>query len=151
MYKKILLAYDGSVEGRAALVEGARLAQTCQAETVLLAVVDISAGLIIAEGTMAGTIEYQREAYAKILDEGVARLKELGFAAEPRLEFGEPAQQIAAVAKETGADLVVVGHRKQGTLARWWNGSVGASLLDQINCSLLIAQTQAEEAPAQSE
>src|SRR5690606_33106342 len=104
------------------------------------AVVDISAGLIIAEGTMAGTIEYQREAYAKILEEGVARLAEVGLSPEARLEFGEPSQQIATVAKETGADLVVVGHRQKGGLARWWSGSVGATLLDQLQCSLLIAQ-----------
>ena len=144
MYTKVLLAYDGSVEGRTALREGARLAKLCGAQTILLAVVDISAGLIIAEGTMAGTIEYQREAYAQILEEGVTRLKDMGFTPEARLEFGEPAQQIAAVAKETGADLVVVGHRPRGTLARWWSGSVGASLLDQIGCSLLIAQPQSE-------
>src|SRR5690606_32075389 len=110
---------------------------------ILLAVVDLSAGLIIAEGTMADTIEYQQEAFAKILEEGVVRLKELGFASPTaRLEFGEPAQQIASIAKELGVGLIVVGHRKQGALARRWNGSVGASLLDQISCSLLIAQPE---------
>jgi len=145
MYKKVLLAYDGSVEGRMALREGARLAKLSDAETILLAVVDISAGLIIAEGTMAGTIEYQREAYAKILEEGVERLTAMGFSPEARLEFGEPAQQIAAVAKEMGVDLVVVGHRQRGRLARWWSGSVGANLLDHLQCSLLIAQPQGEE------
>ena len=42
MYKKVLLAYDGSVEGRRALREGAKLAQLCQAEVFLLAVVEVS-------------------------------------------------------------------------------------------------------------
>jgi len=32
MYKKVLLAYDGSIEGRRALREGAKLAQLCEAE-----------------------------------------------------------------------------------------------------------------------
>jgi len=40
MYKKVLLAYDGSIEGRLALREGAKLAQLCGAEVFLLAVVE---------------------------------------------------------------------------------------------------------------
>ena len=38
MYKRILLAYDGSVEGRTALREGALLARQCGAKVFLLAV-----------------------------------------------------------------------------------------------------------------
>ena len=39
MYKRVLLAYDGSIEGRRALREGAKLAQLCGADVFLLAVV----------------------------------------------------------------------------------------------------------------
>ena len=42
MYRKVLLAYDGSIEGRRALREGAKLAQLCRAEVFLLAVVELS-------------------------------------------------------------------------------------------------------------
>jgi nucleotide-binding universal stress UspA family protein len=38
MYKKVLLAYDGSIEGRLALREGAKLAQLCRAEVFLVIV-----------------------------------------------------------------------------------------------------------------
>ena len=38
MYKRILLAYDGSLEGRTALREGALLARQCDAEVFLLSV-----------------------------------------------------------------------------------------------------------------
>ena len=38
VYKRILLAYDGSVEGRTALREGALLARQCGAEVFLLSV-----------------------------------------------------------------------------------------------------------------
>src|SRR5258705_1574690 len=50
LYKKVLLAYDGSIEGRRALREGARIAQLCSAEVFLLAVVEVSAGT----GTLDG-------------------------------------------------------------------------------------------------
>jgi nucleotide-binding universal stress UspA family protein len=44
LYKKVLLAYDGSIEGRLALREGAQLAQFCGADVFLLAVVEPSFG-----------------------------------------------------------------------------------------------------------
>ena len=45
----------------------------------------------------------------------------------------------ALTAREMNADLIVVGHRDQGTLARWLNGSVGASILHHPPCSVLVA------------
>lgn len=145
MYGKVLLAYDGSVEGRLALREGARLAQLCGAEVFLLAVVNLSTGFVMAEGAMPGVVEHQQDAYREVLAEGVERLKAMGFSPTARLENGDPTNQITAVAREISADLVVVGHRHQSPLARWWRGSVGANLLEELNCSLLIAQMVAGE------
>ena len=39
MYRKILLTYDGTIEGRRALHEGAEVARTFGAQTHLLAVI----------------------------------------------------------------------------------------------------------------
>lgn len=142
MYGKVLLAYDGSVEGRLALREGAKLAKLCEADVFLLAVVNISTGIMMAEGAAPGAVEQQRDAYEKVLEEGVLRLQAMGFSPTARIEFGDPANQIAAVASEINADLVVVGHRHQSTFARWWRGSVGANLLEQLQCSLLIVQNR---------
>lgn len=140
MYAKVLLAYDGSVEGRLALREGARIAQICGAEVVLLAVVGFTSGIVLAEGAAPGAIEAEREAYEEVLAEGVRRLQAMGFAPTARLEVGDPAAQIERVARETGADLVVAGHRRRGPLARWWSGSVAPYLLDHLDCSLLISR-----------
>lgn len=145
MYRKILLAYDGSVEGRRALDEGAMLARLCKAEVMLLAVVDLSAGIVMAEGAAPGAAEHQEEAYARILADGAEHLKAFGFPVETRLEFGNPARQIALTARQWAADLVVAGHRHQGALARWWSGSVGSSLLDDLSCSLLVAQNGGQD------
>ncbi len=59
MYRNILLAYDGSVEGRLALREGAKLAQLCGSEVCLLAVVEISATVAL-EGQLGTSINEQR-------------------------------------------------------------------------------------------
>ena len=139
MYHRILLAYDGSMEGRRALREGALLARTCRAKVFLLSVVATSAGMQIGESALAGAVVHEQETYRLLFDEGVERLRALGFEPVSRLVQGEAAQEIAAFAREVSADLVVVGHRRQGLLARWWSGSTGASLLNQVGCSLLIA------------
>jgi nucleotide-binding universal stress UspA family protein len=142
VYNKVLLAYDGSVEGRRALREGARIAQFCGAEVFLLAVVEVSAGTGTLEGGLAIPITEQVEIYKNILGEGVERLKAMGFAPTARLGMGEAGREIAAVAEEIGANLVVVGHRPDGPLARWWFGSVGTYLVKHLRCSVLVAQTE---------
>jgi nucleotide-binding universal stress UspA family protein len=53
---------------------------------------------------------------------------------------GEPAPTIGAYAREIKADLVVVGHRKQTILQRWWSGPTGAYVSDFMNCSILVAR-----------
>ena len=81
-----------------------------------------------------------RLATASILQEGVERLKALGFEPVASLVQGEPAKVIARFAHEVSADLVVVGHRKQSAVARWWSGSTDAYLMDHIGCTLLVAR-----------
>jgi nucleotide-binding universal stress UspA family protein len=79
MYKRSLLAYDGSVEGGTALREGALLAKQCGAEVFLLSVLADSGTLLLSEVTLAGASVQMEDSFRQILDEGVARLKKLGF------------------------------------------------------------------------
>ena len=140
MYKRVLLAYDGSIEGRRALREGAKLAQLCHADVFLLAVVELSS-IMVTEG-LTIPIDEQTASYKAILAEGVERLKALGFSPTSRLETGDAGQKISEVAEEIDAHLVVVGHRPQGRLAGWWFGSVGSYLVKRLRCSVLVAQTE---------
>ncbi|QOZ23131.1 universal stress protein [Bradyrhizobium sp. CCBAU 51753] len=140
MYRKVLLAYDGSIEGRRALREGAKLAQLCRAEVFLLAVVELPS-IVTPDAGLTIPIDEQTANYRAILAEGVERLKALGFSPTARLETGDPGHTIADVAEEIGAQLVVVGHRPQGHLARWWFGSVGSYLVKRLRCSVLVGQT----------
>jgi nucleotide-binding universal stress UspA family protein len=142
MYKKVLLAYDGSIEGRRALREGAKLAQLCQADVFLLAVVETASSVAALEGGVMISMDEQFEIYRNILAEGVERLKAMGFSPTARLGMGAPGPEIAGVAEEIGANLVVVGHRPSGPLARWLFGSVGTYLVKHLRCSVLVAQTE---------
>jgi nucleotide-binding universal stress UspA family protein len=139
MYKHVLLAYDGTLEGARALREGALLANTCRSKVMLLSVVPENAGTRTAESAYAGLVAQQVDEYKALLARAVERLKALGFNPSARLVVGEAAPTIGAVAKEISADLVVVGHHRQTFLSRWWSGSTDAYLSDHVHCSLLFA------------
>jgi len=140
MFRKILLAYDGTLEGAQALREGALLAKACGAEVVLLSVAPDTAGVKMAEGVQGGVVAQLVESHRELLERAVARLKQLGFKPLARLEVGDPAPTIGRVAREVKADLVVVGHHKQSFLSRWWSGSDDkVYLCDHIGCSLLVS------------
>jgi len=148
-FERILLAYDGSEQGRIALRRTLPLLGAGEVEVHLLAVVPLTGAVAAAEGFYTESMyEAERERIEKILAEGVALLKQRGVDAEGHLRAGEPAHQIARLADELGVNLVVVGHQRRGVLARWWQGSVGASLLDRLNCSLLVAQACEADQPS---
>lgn len=141
MYRHILLAYDGTEEGRLALREGALLAKVSGAKVTLLAVVDPGYGLGLGVdpiGTYFPTD--QTASFEKVLEEGVQRLTRMGLPHVARLERGQPAERIAAIARDSQADLVVVGHRRQGVVAGWLLGSVTADLTNSLTCSLLVGR-----------
>lgn len=138
MYQRILLAFDGSPDGREALAQVETLASACGATVHLLAIIDPSESMLIVEA-MSFIPDNQRFVIQAVLDEGLRRLQGAGCTAISELKYGKPTEQIILSAREIDADLIVIGHRDQGTLARWLNGSVGELILHQPPCSVLVA------------
>src|SRR5574341_340819 len=143
-YSKILLAYNGSAEGKRALLECAELANFLHAETHLLAVASMPPSLFLTEGFVPEELlEEEKKRTQTVLDEGIATLKSRGFTAAGHLAVGEPVEEICRLAKDLGVHLIVIGHNQNTSFAaRWWKGSVGASLLDYAPCSILIAMSK---------
>ncbi len=140
-YSKILLAYNGSQEGKRALFEAADLASFLGADTHLLAVASMPPSLFLTEGFVPEELlEEEKKRTQSVLDEGIRSLRERGFSATGHLAVGEPVEEICRLAKSIGVNLIVLGHNQNTSFAaRWWKGSVGASLLDYAPCSILIA------------
>jgi nucleotide-binding universal stress UspA family protein len=137
-YRTILLAYDGTAEGRRALQEGAEVAKHLKAKTHLLAVVADDAGAAMAQAGGAAAPMERTQFYQGTLNEGVKFLKGEGLDATGYLVHGDPVAKIVKLAERVKADLVVVGHRERGPVARWWNTPTSMSLLDKLDCSVLI-------------
>ncbi len=138
MYRHILLAYDGSPEGAEALHQVVGIASGSTATIHLLVVIEQSDGIVPVEGlSFADPGESVAE---RVLDEGLQALRLHGLEACTMLRHGGAAEQIGLSAREVGADLVVVGHRKQNAIMRWLNGSVASDVLNRAPCSILVAQ-----------
>jgi len=140
MYERIVLAYDGTREGLIALREGALLGRRFGSKIFLLSVLPQSEGVRLAESVAGDLIGQQMTGYKELLARGVSVLKELGFDPVARLAVGEPAPLIGDFAREVKADLVVLGHRRQNLLQRWWSGSTGSYISDHVACSVLIGR-----------
>ncbi|MES2975298.1 MAG: universal stress protein [Pseudomonadota bacterium] len=145
MYKKILLAYDGSESGQKALLDCSDLAQWGDAQLSLVAVMPRHMDMIGLEGGMydTGIMEHEKTRYNTILEEGLRRLSETGRSATGEVLVGESIDEITKYAKKINADLIVVGHKHlDGWAARWWRGSISGALIEHAPCSVLVAITQ---------
>jgi len=141
MAKKILVAYDGTREGHRGLLEFAKTLPQRDVDIHLLAVIRLSAKDVMAETYLPNSVvDDEKQQYESIIQEGRKLIAQRGYQVTTHLEFGEPTEQIVRLANELPAELIVIGHKRRTSLAsRWWHNSVGASLLEQSPCSILIA------------
>ncbi|MEO8753332.1 MAG: universal stress protein [Casimicrobiaceae bacterium] len=143
MYKRILLAYDGSECGQKALLDCQDIAQWSQSQLFLVAVMPLPAAYI-AEGAIldSGHEEQARQQYRDVLDEGIRRLSQSGYTATGEVVVGESVNEITKYARRIEADLIVVGHKHlEGLAARWWRGSTSPALIERAHCSVLVVIT----------
>jgi nucleotide-binding universal stress UspA family protein len=145
MYKRILLAYDGSEAGQKALLDSQEVCQMNQgAQLFLVAVMPQDSVFIGGEGAFYDPqlADLEKKKFQGVLAEGLQRLSGTTQPAKGELLVGHPVDAIATYAKKIEADLIVVGHKHQQSWAkRWWSGSVSKSLIEHSPCSVLVAIT----------
>ncbi|HXV29562.1 MAG TPA: universal stress protein, partial [Sinorhizobium sp.] len=59
---------------------------------------------------------------------------------DKRVEPGDYAETILAVAEEVGADMIVVGNRGLGPLRGMLVGSVSQKVVQHANCSVMVVR-----------
>ena len=138
MFKKILVAYDGSDAAKRAFDLGLDLAQKYGAALRVLAVVkppefgDEVETEVIIENSRG---HYQRE--LRPLRDHTTKL---GFSVDYAIEVGHPAERIVIDAETWGADLIVGGHRGHGLMGRWLLGSVAKQVMHHATCAVLVGR-----------
>ena len=144
MYKRILLAYDGSESGQKALLDGLDIAQWSHADLHLIAVMPPTTPIIAAEGGIYDSEleEQMKKKYQGILEDGLRRLASSGYSAKGEVLVGDSVEVIIGQAKKITADLIVVGHKHLDSwAARWWRGSRSPALIEHSRCSVLVVIT----------
>lgn len=141
MYKRVLLAYDGSETGQKALLNCRDIAQWSHSELFLVAImpppINVAVDGVFYDG--GSDAESVRREYQEILADGLKQLFEAGHAATGEVLVGDSVEQIAGYARQISADLIVVGHRHLDSwAARWWRGSSTRALIEHAPCSVLV-------------
>jgi nucleotide-binding universal stress UspA family protein len=136
MFRKILVAVDGSRHSSRALEFADDLSRRYKAPLLLLHAFPHVSDLL-------GTPQYERMLEARsligeqLLASAHAQVNER-TQVETQLIEGPPAPAILRVAAEEGCDLIVVGSRGHGQLAGILLGSVSSVVAQRAGCPVLI-------------
>jgi nucleotide-binding universal stress UspA family protein len=74
------------------------------------------------------------------VERSVRKLIEAGFTAEPVYQLGKPAKAIMQIASKQHADLIVMGAKGLGGIARILLGSVSTRVAEYATCSVLVVR-----------
>jgi nucleotide-binding universal stress UspA family protein len=135
----VLVPYDGSTMARGALEFACETFD--DAELVVLYVVNTS---ITFEpetyvGVKLGEIYEKRETEGeKHLDEAVEIAEEYGRSITTVLDHGEPSKVILKQIEERDVDHVVMGSHSQGTIERFFLGSVSERVVERAPASVSV-------------
>jgi nucleotide-binding universal stress UspA family protein len=143
MFKKILVAVDGSDASLKALDYVAHLADKYNSELKIVSVVEPLPQLYTtgtSQAYHAKHMEIQEENYKKTHREQRKRLNEEypNLKISAMMETGRPAPTIVEASKDT--DLIVIGHRGQGRVLSWVLGSVAKTVVDTSRIPVLIVK-----------
>jgi nucleotide-binding universal stress UspA family protein len=129
----IVVGTDTSAAADLAVADAAQLAAARDTDLLLL--------YVRADGTARSAVDPNRAADpARHIDQLAMRYP--GLRTRTRVEAGDPAERIVAVAQEEAADTIVVGNR--GMHGSWWRvrDSVPNLVLRHAPCSVFIVDTR---------
>jgi nucleotide-binding universal stress UspA family protein len=140
MFQKILVGYDGSKGGKAALRRGAALAKEANAEITALWVREPLPRYTDLPGEPEEESEAADEYFKQRSNEvrEVAAQHSLTIRCETRR--GHPAKAIVKFAVEGGYDLIVIGHSDHSELWGRLLGDTADRISDHAHCSVLIVK-----------
>jgi nucleotide-binding universal stress UspA family protein len=132
--KRILLAYDGTDPARRALDMAGDLARRYEVPLSVVSVIPIHAGRAPIDPWD------DPDSHAAQLEEARQLLARQGIEAELLDPAGDPAEAIERVAEAGGFDMIVLGSRGLGAVARFLQGSVSEHVATHARATVVIAR-----------
>ena len=143
MYKRILIATDGSEKSSLAAQAGIDLAKALGAEVLALNVIN---EVVIASAVRQLGSD-RKEVEDKLMASGqkaVDSLNKMGSAAgvkvDPIVRMGSPANMVIDVARTEGADLIVMGSHGESGASKLLIGSVVQKVLYWATIPVLVVR-----------
>ena len=148
MYKKILVATDGSDLAKDVIECAAASAEKWEAHLLILTVVPPSPSISftdVCECTYNCDTEYDEvimSYHLAVLDDAKRSLKEKHpkLSVSTQIKKGDAAAQILAVSEEAEVDLIVIGNRGQSGLTGWFLGGVTNYVVSHCKKPILIVK-----------
>jgi nucleotide-binding universal stress UspA family protein len=140
MFRRVLVAYDGSQGATRALHAAVRLAVEQDAELIVLAVAGHLPhyGATVSEFEVAYEIEAQT--CRRLLKEAVAYAHEHGATVRTEIRPGQAAQQLVRAAIEHDADLIVLGHSGRPGVGGLMLGFTAERVSRSAPCPVLLVR-----------
>jgi nucleotide-binding universal stress UspA family protein len=147
LIKRILVPLDCSAMGASALPFIEILAGVCQADLVLLYVIQPPDSLLMFGQGLAGVPTPVMENLQKIqaeeyLETISMRLNRMGLKTSTAINFGLPAEKIGDFAKENEIDLIAMSSHGRTGLGRWVFGSVTDKVLHAGDSTVLVVRAE---------
>lgn len=155
MFKKILVAMDGSEHSLKALGTSIQIAKEFSGELTLIHVYSAAVTPIMMPepSTLSPTrvpiitaeevtrvADAAREAGRQVLAEGTQKVKAENVKVETMLEEGHAVQEIVRVAKEGEFDLIVIGAKGISRIRELLLGSVTDGVVHHAACPVLVVK-----------
>lgn len=140
MYKKILIANDGSEGAKKALDVAIDLAKKYSAE---LHSISVEEGVPHYAATIGEVDEYRKEAndfFRNINDEAVEEAEKSGITLHVKVQAGHEVETIVNYAKEGNFDLLVIGFMGHSKIfGRVW-GSTSQNITKLSPCTVIVVK-----------
>jgi len=140
MFKKILIAYDGSRHAKEAATLAGDLARSLNKETIvwIVTIMDPSPWEM-GEPYLSQYIEQHTKAGQDLILEATALIGP-DVELHSELLFGSPAESILQVAETRNCDLIVMGTRGFGLLEGLLLGSQAQKVISHARCPVLVVK-----------
>lgn len=139
MYKKILLAADGSEHSKRAAEHAIKMAE-CEKDSIVEIVFVVDGGNsksdVLSNWNSANINDKRKERLKEI----EMKAKKAGVQFEIKILHGEPGPAVVEYTNKNNFDVVVIGSRGLNGLQEFVLGSVSHKVAKRANCPVLIVK-----------
>lgn len=140
MYKKILLATDGSENAGRAAKEAASLAEELSSHVFLVYIISNPPSQSRMAKANFDVHSILLEDAKSAIKDTIENLENNNIPYTLRVAIGEPSSEIIEISEKEKVDLIVIGSRGLGTIKGVFLGSVSQKVAHQAKCPVMIVK-----------